>query len=341
MERGRGGRDDFFGDPFGGFGGFGGGFGGHQNLVSSFFGGRDPFDDPFFTRPFGSSMLGPSMFGPSMFGQSMFGPSMFGPSGSPFGDSHASGFIQNQPAQVNKSKGPVIEEINSDEEGEEEKEAGEKKENPKKHSRSSKEPYVEDPDDAAEERKNKLMQYRNEYNKADRTQPQTQSFSFQSSTVTYGGVNGAYYTSSTSRKMGTDGVVVEESKEADTTTGKAAHRLSRGIRDKGHSVTRKLNPDGKVATMQTLHNLDEDELPVFEEAWKGSARKHLPGWDEGFNVHANTGPRSSGQHQQTGTSRGWALPSTEQEQPQPQLQRNPEWTGSHSHRGILQEEEPK
>lgn len=38
------------------------------------------------------------------------------------------------------------------------------------------------------------------------SQQQTSSYSFQSSTVTYGGLNGAYYTSSTTRKTGGDGV---------------------------------------------------------------------------------------------------------------------------------------
>ena len=28
-----------------------------------------------------------------------------------------------------------------------------------------------------------------------------------------------------------------------------------------------------------------DELSGFEEAWKGNARKHLPGWNEGLNMH--------------------------------------------------------
>ena len=37
-------------------------------------------------------------------------------------------------------------------------------------------------------------------------QPQTQSYSFQSSTVTYGGHDGNYYTSSTTRRTGSDGV---------------------------------------------------------------------------------------------------------------------------------------
>jgi len=37
-------------------------------------------------------------------------------------------------------------------------------------------------------------------------QPQTGSYSFQSSTVTYGGQNGNYYTSSKTRRTGSDGV---------------------------------------------------------------------------------------------------------------------------------------
>jgi len=37
-------------------------------------------------------------------------------------------------------------------------------------------------------------------------QSSSQTFSFQSSKVTYGGQNGAYYTSSTTRIMGPDGV---------------------------------------------------------------------------------------------------------------------------------------
>ncbi|XP_043718281.1 uncharacterized protein LOC122666199 isoform X2 [Telopea speciosissima] len=311
MQRGRGVRDNFFdfGDPFSGFGGFGG----HGSLISSFFGGRDPFDDPFFSRPFGG------MFGPSMFGPSMFGPSMFGSGGSVFGDSPTSGLIEHEPPQVNKSKGPIIKELNSDDEeveGEEAKEKAseKKKDNPRKHSRSSKDPYVEDPDDEAEGRRSKHMQYRNDYNRFDRTQPQARSFSFQSTTVTYGGADGPYYTSSKTRRTGSDGVMIEESKEADTTRSQAKHRISRGLHDKGHSITRKLNSDGKVDTMQTLHNLNEDELVGFEEAWRGNARKHLPGWNERSNMHGDIGASSSGQGQ--ATNGGWALPSTGQQLPQ-------------------------
>ncbi|KAF6156852.1 hypothetical protein GIB67_012381 [Kingdonia uniflora] len=251
-------------------------FGDHKSLVSNFFGGSNPFDDHFFNPP--------SMFGPSLFGSA----------------APVSGFIP-------RSSGPVIQEILSDEsDGEGGKE--EKKDNPRKHLRSGREVLV---DDQAEERRMKHVQLRNAYNRLDRPTPQTQSFSFQSSTVTYGGPNGAYYTSSKTRRAGGDGLTLEESKEADTTTGKAAHRVSRGIHDKGHSFTRKLNSDGKVDSMQTLHNLEEDELDRFEKAWEGNAQKHLTGRNEGFNTQGNVGLGSSGQNAQASKG-GWALPSTEQ-----------------------------
>ncbi|KAF6154574.1 hypothetical protein GIB67_017956 [Kingdonia uniflora] len=148
-------------------------------------------------------------------------------------------------------------------------------------------------------------------------------------------------------------MTLEESKEADTTTGKAAHRVSRGIYDKllppfpsfpslgsliiiacdvnvigytrnciilrdyycscerevliyfillGHSFTRKLNSDGKVDSMQTLHNLEEahnvlfslDELDGFEKAWERNYQKYLPGWNEAFNTQGNVGKFLSG-----------------------------------------------
>lgn len=174
-----------FGDPFAGFGGLGG----QQSLVSGFFGGRDPFDDPFFTRPFGGMFE--STFRPSgsmNAHQSGFStrsalmnahPSGFAMGGSPlmngfpsgfsagsplmnaplpFGFAsesplmnapHPSGFFDGQSSQTNRSRGPIIEELNSDDEKEVEGKE-EKKDNPKKHGRSSKGPYVEDPDDQIE-----------------------------------------------------------------------------------------------------------------------------------------------------------------------------------------------
>ncbi|XP_057980570.1 uncharacterized protein LOC131166239 [Malania oleifera] len=286
MQRGREGRDDLFrsGDHFDDFVGFGG-FGSRRSLLSSMFGGRDPFNDPFFTCPFGS-----------LFGSSMMNPSA--PSG-------------NTP-QIDASKGLLIEEISSDDDKEEENEEvevpGAKQDKPQKYLESSIEPLVEHPDDYADDRNMKRIHYRNDHNQAERTQPQAQSFSFRK--VTYGGLDGAYYTSCTTRKTGSNGLVVEESREADRTSGQAAHRISRGIHDKGHSVMKKLNSDGRVDTVQTLHNLNEDELAGFDEAWKSNSPENLSGWKDGFGMHRDEGASSSRQGVRV-TSEGWALPSIE------------------------------
>ncbi|PWA55998.1 hypothetical protein CTI12_AA361680 [Artemisia annua] len=82
-------------------------------------------------------------------------------------------------------------------------------------------------------RDSKLTQFGNEFSMMNtRLGPQAQSFTFQSSTVTYGGSNGAYYTSSTTKRIDSDGLRFEEYKEVDSVTGQAAHRLSREILDK-------------------------------------------------------------------------------------------------------------
>ncbi|RLM55573.1 hypothetical protein C2845_PM10G01790 [Panicum miliaceum] len=259
MDRGQKGRDDFFGgrDPFAGFGGFGP----QRSLISGFFGGRDPFDDPFFTQPFEGRMMG---------GHGMFGPSLFGPMGGPFGDMRNDGFIQQAPPKTNGRR-PVITEL--DEEGGENAEHG--------NEQSNQDSYVQEPDDASDVMEGGQVQLRRDLNRANSGgQSQARTFTYQSSSVTYGGINGAYYTASKTRQTGSDGITVEESKEADTTTKEATHRISRGIHDKGHSLTRKLKSDGKVDTTQILHNLNEDELAGFEESWKGNAGHHLPGWNQ-------------------------------------------------------------
>lgn len=269
MERGQGGRGNFgFGDPFAGFGR---GFGRPSSFFPSLFGGQDPFDDPFFSQPFGS-MMGPSMFGPSM----------FGPMRTPFDELHHSNFIEQAPPATNNSRGIVIRELDEEEHGEAARNGG---------GRSTGEPHVQEPDEEIEEGSGEQVQFANRSNVVNYAeQPQARSYSFQSSRVTYGGVNGAYYTSSTTKRSGSDGISMEESREADTTTGKAAHRVSRGIHDKGHSVTRRLNSDGRVDTAQMLHNLEEDELPKFEENWRGNARQHLPEWNHDTN-HGGYGGR--------------------------------------------------
>lgn len=60
------------------------------------------------------------------------------------------------------------------------------------------------------EKKSRHLQYGNDLGWSNRAQwqPPTHSFTFQSSSVTYGGANGAYYTSSQSKRTGSNGVSV-------------------------------------------------------------------------------------------------------------------------------------
>lgn len=223
--------------------------------MSGFFGGRDPYDDPFFSRPFGST---------------------------PFGST-----ISKDLPGADRPNALVIEELDSDDERlliDENCTGDVGKSNKVPNAQSCAQPVIEHPDDepddndwTANKNKNMDVSLRTDHRLKE---PQTRGISFQR--VTYGGINGAYYTASTTRKSGSEGVVFEERKQADTTTGEATHQISRGIHDKGHSVTRKLNVGGKVDTMQTLHNLEEDELAGFEQTWKGNADRHLPGWRDGF-----------------------------------------------------------
>lgn len=252
----RNGDMSFFADPFGSKNG--------GSVFSSFF-DRDPFDDPFFTKPFGSSFGMGSMFGPEGF----------------FGKQN--GLLDDNEYQMQQSgrRGPVIEELPDDhEEG---------------HKESSQEPIVEDPDEDQGNTGHRTQRQRGSQSVSQGTsnsyprQSSSQTFSFQSSKVTYGGQNGAYYTSSTTRRMGPNGVTHEEHMEADTTTGNATKRISRGIKDKGHSITKKLNSDGRVDTNEILHNIDEDEIEQFDNEWNIKADKALPGWKESHGQMLDTG----------------------------------------------------
>ncbi|KAI3727524.1 hypothetical protein L6452_16140 [Arctium lappa] len=255
----------------------------------------------------GNPLMGVSPFGHAgnpFMGVNSFGSSLYGPNGSPFMDAHAPRIHEHRQSLPDTSRGPIIEELNSDEEKEEPEAGHSKKENPHKHGRSARQPYVEQPDDRTKGRELKQTQYGNQFSIMHDThsRPQAHSFTFESSTVTYGGSNGAYYSSSTTRRAGSDGLRFEEHKEADSVRGQAAHRISRGIYDKGHTVSRLLKSDGEVDTMQMLHNINEDELAGFEKTWKGKATKHLPGWTDGTNSHVGVEGASRG---------GWALPSSE------------------------------
>ncbi|KAJ8753966.1 hypothetical protein K2173_001864 [Erythroxylum novogranatense] len=199
MQREREGRNDLYGidNPFGNFSGF--------SMMPNLFGGKDPFENPFITRPFGLEL---SRFQPQI--SANCGESCDG-----------------------RGKTIVIEEVTFDGEEENGVHARNMKNNHKEHDGSSKEPSVEHPDDDSDaKRTRKVVNHGSKYNRRAQTEPQTRNFSSQTSKVTYGGVDGAYYTTTRTRRTGTNGVLIEESKEAEKTTGQATHRISIGIHDK-------------------------------------------------------------------------------------------------------------
>ena len=51
-----------------------------------------------------------------------------------------------------------------------------------------------------------IMNHRNDYERVEGTKSPARSFSVQTCKVTYGGIDGAYYTSTKSRRTGSDGV---------------------------------------------------------------------------------------------------------------------------------------
>ncbi|KAL6494071.1 hypothetical protein OROGR_031980 [Orobanche gracilis] len=261
---------------------FDSGFGFGGSMFPSLFGGSGPFDDPFFTRPFGS------MFEPST-------------------------FSSNNPANLQpiRSSRPKIEELDSAEEVE----GVEKQENDATDAAlRNRNPLVEHPEDQTDgmtdhgniSTDGRDMLHGTNHDKVEVNRQQSRSVSFQR--VTYGGINGDYYTATTSRKTGNDGVTVEDSRQADRTTGQATYRISRGLYDKGHSVTRKLDSDGKVDTVQTLHNLNEDELAGFEQAWRSNGERLSHGWHDTFEFPENSGDMRHGRVASWG---GWIEPFRE------------------------------
>ncbi|GKC72473.1 putative myeloid leukemia factor, partial [Tanacetum coccineum] len=94
------------------------------------------------------------------------------------------------------------------------------------------------------------------------------STSFSYRRVAYGGVNGVYYSSSIGQRTGGDGVMLLEMKEEDKTVGQALHTISRGIHEKGHTLTKKRNPDGNEDSFQILHNLNEVARWLVHEVGK-------------------------------------------------------------------------
>lgn len=196
--------------------------------MSKFFGGKDPFDDPFFTDPYAGMYHEQTQFG-------------------------------------NQSKDVTIEEVDSD---------GNPLNPP---SEPSKDVVVRNPSGKKDNNKNPNGQNANG----------SKIFCYQR--VSYGGINGTYYTASVTRKAADDGVIFTEINEEDKSAGEALNTVSRGVRDKGHSATTRRTSEGKMDTMQTLHNLNEDELVGFEETWKTSSQSLPPDWKNGSNLLEDAG----------------------------------------------------
>ncbi|CAA6666832.1 unnamed protein product [Spirodela intermedia] len=227
-----------FNDPFAGFGRFGT----RGDLTPSFSGRCVPFGQP--TKPFGE-MLGPSNFDQRVFGSR----------GRPFGDPVDGGFFgENR-------------EITSDDEAEKEEEDDtQMKESATKRVRSDSLPSVQEPDGEIEDENTRRLQQKPGFLRAGSSLPQNSAFSFHSSTVTYGGLNGAYYTSSKTRRSGADGVVVEESREADATTGKATHRISRGIGNRVSLLGLSSHGEGVQGSIYLMNGRDSRLIIAYDRA---------------------------------------------------------------------------
>lgn len=112
--------------------------------MPSFSGRRVPFDQAFFTKPpFGGSV------GPNIFDQREFSSRGRGsPSGDPADGGSLGGSRVSRPQ---KSRGPTIQEITSDDDAEKDEEDDtQMEESPTKRVRSDSLPYVKEPDEEVE-----------------------------------------------------------------------------------------------------------------------------------------------------------------------------------------------
>ncbi|KAL2644212.1 hypothetical protein R1flu_011799 [Riccia fluitans] len=259
-----------FGDPFAALGGFE-----RPGFLSDMF-ANDPFlNDPFFTRPFGS-LFGNSggLFGPSNFlGQTPFPQPGFPINGRQiFIDERPS----NPPPPETHRRGVHIEEVPEDHDVGEDTGLT-----------SNREPIVEHPEDeAAESAGAELTLYQPEVpthrSRTSNALPGQLSanapftYSYQSSSVTYGGANGPYYAAHSSRRRGSDGVYEEQHAEKDMTSGREHHHVVHGLGNKGRALTRKRNAEGREEKFETLHNLADDEVHNFERTWETHAEQAFP-----------------------------------------------------------------
>ncbi|BBN03242.1 hypothetical protein MPTK1_2g21950 [Marchantia polymorpha subsp. ruderalis] len=269
--RGFGGGGGFFPgfpDPFAGFGG-------RPSFLSDMFDNDPFFSDPFLNRPFGSLFGNPSnLFGPSgFFSQSLFPP--FPPPPQILQEAFhrqipVEDLIFNSAPEGGRTS-VHIEEVPDDHD-----------DGGNVGPKSNQEPIVEHPED--DDNKNTEIVH---YQPAPSTRTSQSvsntrstnlpvSYSYQSSSVTYGGTNGPYYASHSSRRIGPDGVYEEEHQEKDLAAGKESHKILHGLGNKGRALTRKRNAEGREEKFETLHNLALDEVQDFERKWEVRAEKSFP-----------------------------------------------------------------
>eukprot|EP00252_Welwitschia_mirabilis_P019489 TRINITY_DN4529_c0_g1_i1.p1 TRINITY_DN4529_c0_g1~~TRINITY_DN4529_c0_g1_i1.p1 ORF type:complete len:299 (-),score=72.97 TRINITY_DN4529_c0_g1_i1:292-1188(-) len=265
--------------PFPSFPGFG--RMGGRTLIEEFF-GHDPFDDPFFR-------MGPGdMFGNGLFNtlEQNFLPAR--PRNEFFLEQRP---FNPPPPQTGARRGPVIEELPDDEET-----------LPVESRPNNKEPIVEHPDDdglsgdTEHGQGSRSRQYEIPQAQANYT---TRSFSYSSSTVS--GPGGAYYATTSKRRINPDGLVEEELHEMDGPSGTESKRFALSVGDKMHAVSKKKNSDGRETTLETLHNLKEDEAANFDRTWGknlGSTTSSLSNTQRLLEAGANeSSGRSCPQHQ--------------------------------------------
>jgi hypothetical protein len=291
-----------FPDPFANFG-----MGSRGRSIFDVFDNDPFFNDPFFTRPFGSMFGGQGgLFGSP---QGFLGASGGFDTQQTAPRAPAAGYLENgphSPSHYHHQREPIIEELpDSDSDAEAER---------RSVPRPGQQPIIEHPDDDVrpepQEWQRSIVQggplpvFNNNGG--------VRSFSFQSSSVSYGGPNGTYYSSSAARRMGPDGVIEEQFQEKDSSSGQELKRHSRGLGVKGRSITRKRTSEGREQTLETLHNLQEDEVPTFEQNWEERS-KSLPQWNR-FRPHSIAAPHGNPDLYGSGSRSRFALPGTSSSQ---------------------------
>ncbi|DBA69522.1 hypothetical protein WJX79_006914 [Trebouxia sp. C0005] len=99
---------------------------------------------------------------------------------------------------------------------------------------------------------------------------------YSSSVVAQQGPDGAQYAQSQSSSYGGQGVAEHQMRMKDGRTGREEMTISRHIGNKGRTVTKQRQADGRQSQQQHLHNITEDDADHFDEVWTYEAERTLP-----------------------------------------------------------------